>query len=48
TTYSTEYPQYTKPEDFQGWKVPNVLLSGNHAKIDVWRKKNSRSKLSDS
>ena len=34
-----EYPQYTKPEDFRGWKVPEVLLSGNHAEINKWRKK---------
>jgi len=34
-----EYPQYTKPEDFQGWEVPEVLLSGNHKKIEEWRKK---------
>jgi len=32
-----EYPQYTRPEVFQGWKVPNILLSGNHQKIDRWR-----------
>jgi len=33
-----EYAQYTKPEDFKGWKVPSVLLSGNHKKIEEWRK----------
>ncbi len=33
-----EYPQYTRPEDFQGWKVPEVLLSGNHKEIEEWRK----------
>ncbi|PIR74235.1 MAG: tRNA (guanosine(37)-N1)-methyltransferase TrmD [Candidatus Magasanikbacteria bacterium CG10_big_fil_rev_8_21_14_0_10_47_10] len=32
-----EYPQYTKPSDFKGWKVPDVLLSGNHKKIKKWR-----------
>lgn len=32
-----EYPQYTKPADFRGMKVPDVLLSGNHAAIDKWR-----------
>jgi len=32
-----EYPQYTKPEDFNGWKVPEILLSGNHKKIADWR-----------
>jgi len=35
-----EYPQYTRPEVYLGWKVPKVLLSGNHAEIDKWRKKN--------
>jgi tRNA (guanine37-N1)-methyltransferase len=37
-----EYPQYTKPEDFNGWKVPGVLLSGNHKEIEKWRKKHSK------
>lgn len=36
-----EYPQYTRPEEFRGQKVPNVLLSGHHAEIDAWRAKNS-------
>jgi len=33
-----EYPHYTKPPEFRGWKVPEVLLSGNHARIDQWRR----------
>lgn len=33
-----EYPQYTRPEDYNGWKVPKVLLSGNHKEIEKWRK----------
>jgi tRNA (guanine37-N1)-methyltransferase len=33
-----EAPQYTRPADFRGWKVPEVLLSGNHAEIVKWRK----------
>ncbi|MBQ1528132.1 tRNA (guanosine(37)-N1)-methyltransferase TrmD, partial [Candidatus Saccharibacteria bacterium] len=33
-----EYPQYTKPADFRGMKVPDVLLSGNHGEIAKWRK----------
>jgi tRNA (guanine37-N1)-methyltransferase len=33
-----EYPQYTRPEDYKGWKVPKVLLSGNHKEIEKWRK----------
>lgn len=36
-----EHPQYTRPEDFRGWKVPEVLLSGNHKKIEEWRTKES-------
>ena len=36
-----EYPQYTRPEEFMGLKIPNVLLSGNHQKIDDWRKEKS-------
>ena len=34
-----EYPQYTRPENFQGWRAPKVLLSGNHEKIEEWKKK---------
>ncbi len=33
-----EYPQYTRPEVYRTWKVPKVLLSGNHAEISKWRK----------
>ena len=33
-----EYPQYTRPEDFRGMKVPEILLSGHHANIEAWRK----------
>lgn len=36
-----EFPQYTRPEDFRGMKVPEVLLSGNHAAIAKWREENS-------
>lgn len=36
-----EYPQYTRPADFMGYKVPEVLLSGNHAQIEKWRKEMS-------
>ncbi|HCX25298.1 TPA: tRNA (guanosine(37)-N1)-methyltransferase TrmD [Candidatus Collierbacteria bacterium] len=34
-----EYPQYTRPAEYKGWKVPEVLLSGDHKKIEAWRKK---------
>jgi len=33
-----DYPQYTRPAEYRGWKVPNVLLSGNHGEIARWRK----------
>ena len=33
-----EAPQYTRPAEFRGWKVPDILLSGNHAEIAAWRK----------
>ena len=33
-----EYPHYTKPSEFRGWKVPDILASGNHAKIEQWRR----------
>jgi tRNA (guanine37-N1)-methyltransferase len=36
-----EYPQYTRPEDFRGMKVPEILLSGDHAKIAQWRRQQS-------
>ena len=39
-----EYPQYTKPENFNDWKVPEILLSGNHEKIEKWRKAKSKNK----
>ncbi len=37
-SFETEYPQYTRPADYKGWKVPEVLLSGDHKKIAAWRK----------
>ena len=36
-----EYPHYTRPPEFRGWKVPEVLLSGDHAKVDQWRREQS-------
>ncbi len=36
-----EYPHYTKPAEFRGWKVPDVLQTGNHAKIERWRREQS-------
>jgi tRNA (guanine37-N1)-methyltransferase len=37
-----EYPQYTRPEEFRGMRVPEILLSGDHAKIRAWRENESR------
>ena len=36
-----EYPHYTRPSDYRGWEVPEVLLSGNHREIDRWRRRES-------
>ena len=41
-----EYPQYTRPPEFRGWKVPDVLLSGDHGRIDRWRREQSRTRSS--
>jgi tRNA (guanine37-N1)-methyltransferase len=37
-----EYPHYTRPAEFRGWRVPDVLLSGDHAKIEGWRREQVR------
>lgn len=37
-----EYPHYTRPEEFNGWRVPEVLLSGHHANIESWRREQAR------
>lgn len=39
-----EFPQYTRPDDYKGWRVPEVLLSGNHKEIEKWRKEQSLKK----
>ncbi len=39
-----EYPHYTRPAEFRGWRVPEVLLSGDHARIDTWRREQSRAR----
>jgi len=44
---TVEYPHYTRPEDFQGMKVPEVLLSGNHAEIDKWRQEKASEKTKE-
>lgn len=42
-----DYPQYTRPAEFRGWKVPNVLLSGNHLEIARWRYEQQLQKTRD-
>lgn len=42
-----EYPHYTRPPEFRGWRVPDVLLSGNHAAIARWRRKQSLRRTRD-
>jgi tRNA (guanine37-N1)-methyltransferase len=37
-----EYPHYTRPAEFRGWQVPDILLSGDHARIERWRKEHVR------
>ena len=39
-----EYPHYTRPAEFRGWKVPDVLLSGDHARVAEWRREQSRAR----
>ncbi len=39
--YLLEYPHYTRPPEFRGWRVPDILLSGHHAQIARWRRKES-------
>ena len=39
-----EYPQYTRPAEFRGWRVPDVLLSGDHKRIEEWRREQSRAR----
>jgi len=39
-----EYPHYTRPPEFRGWKVPEILLSGHHERIDDWRRAQSRAR----
>ncbi len=42
-----EYPHYTRPEEFRGWKVPEVLLSGNHKVIEQWRREQALKRTYD-
>lgn len=40
-SHTLEYPQYTRPEEYKGLRVPEILLSGNHRKIEDWKKNNT-------
>ena len=42
-----EYPQYTRPSEYRGMKVPEVLLSGNHAEIEQWRRQQALERTRD-
>jgi tRNA (guanine37-N1)-methyltransferase len=39
-----EFPQYTRPAEFRGWRVPEILVSGDHARIESWRREQSRAR----
>ena len=39
-----EYPHYTRPAEYRGWRVPDILLSGDHARIEAWRRERSRAR----
>lgn len=43
-----EYPHYTRPAEWRGWSVPEVLLSGHHARVREWRRAQSRARLAES
>jgi len=43
-----EYPHYTRPADYRGWRVPEILLSGNHQAIEDWRRERSRERGDES
>jgi tRNA (guanine37-N1)-methyltransferase len=42
-----EYPHYTRPAEYRGWRVPDVLLSGHHEQIEIWRRERSRARGAD-
>ncbi len=42
-----EYPHYTRPAEYRGWRVPEVLLSGHHQRIESWRRERSRERAED-
>lgn len=42
-----EYPQYTRPKEYRGWSVPEILLSGHHAEIEAWRRSESERRTTE-
>jgi tRNA (guanine37-N1)-methyltransferase len=42
-----EAPQYTRPSEFRGWKVPEILLSGNHGEIAKWREEQAKKRTQE-
>jgi tRNA (guanine37-N1)-methyltransferase len=42
-----EYPHYTRPAEFRGWRVPEVLLSGDHGRVEAWRREQSRARSAE-
>jgi len=42
-----EYPQYTRPREFRGWSVPDILFGGHHAEIERWRRKQQLERTRD-
>ena len=42
-----EYPQYTRPAEFRGMKVPDILVSGNHAEIEKWRREQAKQRTKE-
>ncbi len=45
--YLLKYPRYTRPQDFRGWKVPDVLVSGNHQEVEAWRRRAAAQRAAD-
>jgi tRNA (guanine37-N1)-methyltransferase len=42
-----EYPQYTRPAEFRGMKVPDILVSGHHAEIEKWRREQAKQRTKE-
>ncbi len=45
--YLLKYPRYTRPQDFRGWKVPEVIVSGNHQQVELWRRRAAAERAAD-